>query len=659
MRIFSAAVWVLCMGLLGVGAASAKEKKMPAPAWAVDAAKTPTPADVGDAPAVVLLDEYVITVDAEHRAVERERTVVRILKPQGREYAHCSISYDVDEKLNFFHAWTIAADGRQFQALDEDFTDHGNYADATLQFTEQTRVVKPQANDPGAVVACETEQQLRSYMSFENWQMQGSIPVVQAALELALPPGEHFATSWRGHEPVKPAELGPNHLRWEIWNMPRLDLENQHATPSWSALAARMSVFWGDLAVQGAERQWQAIGAWGAKLEEHRTDPTPELAAKAQELVAGAPDLYTKLSRITDYIQKNVRYFVVIRGIGGWQAHPAGQIFRNHYGDCKDKTTLLIAMLKSVGVDAYYFHVDSRRGVIDPKAPSLAGNHMITAIALPAGDKDARLAARVTTKSGKTLLIFDPTDEETPVGLTRAALQGAWGNLFDGADSQALLMPVLAPETAGVERAGSFTLALNGDLSGTLHETYRGDVAGNERSFLKENEPKEIRRRLETSLGHSMAGLSLKSYAFQQMEALDKPLGLNLEFSLSSYASPAGPLLLLKPRVLGSDAHLVPEVMAGKPRQFPIELGQPGRWHDRYEIALPEGYKVDEVPDPVSLDAGFASYRTSVAASEGKLVYEREYVVRAVEIPAEKAGDFRRFEAAILTDEASAVVLKK
>jgi transglutaminase-like putative cysteine protease len=133
-----------------------------------------------------------------------------------------------------------------------------------------------------------------------------------------------------------------------------------------------MSIKWGDAAVNGNENQWRALGLWQQQLEEHRPDPSPVISAKAQELIAGAPDLYTKLSRITDYIQKNIRYFVVERGIGGWQAHYAADIYRNRYGDCKDKTTLLISMLQAVGIRAYYFHVDSRRGIIDPDAPSLA-----------------------------------------------------------------------------------------------------------------------------------------------------------------------------------------------------------------------------------------------------------------------------------------------
>src|SRR5208283_3113840 len=121
-----------------------------------------------------------------------------------RSYTHCSIGYDIDEKLNYFRSWTIAADGRQFQAMEADFTDHGAYAGADMQFTERIRTVNPPASDPGAVVVCETEQHLRPYMYEEDWDIQASIPVVFEALELALLPGGHYSESWCKFTPVKP-----------------------------------------------------------------------------------------------------------------------------------------------------------------------------------------------------------------------------------------------------------------------------------------------------------------------------------------------------------------------------------------------------------------------------------------------------------------------
>jgi hypothetical protein len=232
--------------------AAARDKHEPAPQWAVDAANVPTPASAKDASAVILFDEYLITVDSQNNAVEREREAIRILKPQGRNYTHCSIGYDVDEKLNYFHAWTIAPDGRQFQAMEADFIDQGAYAAPILQFTERVRTVNPLASDPGAVVACETEEHLRPYMYEEEWDIQSSIPIVFQALELALPPGGHFAESWRKFPPVKPVELGSNNLRWEIKDMPALDLENLRATPAWES-ARRPHVH----QVGRCRRQWK------------------------------------------------------------------------------------------------------------------------------------------------------------------------------------------------------------------------------------------------------------------------------------------------------------------------------------------------------------------------------------------------------------------
>src|SRR5215469_10291715 len=90
----------------GTASASWFSKGQPVPDWGVQAAKTPTPAYVKDASSVVLFDEYVETVDGSGRATERHRKVVRILKPQGRENS-CLVAYDVDEKINYFRAWTI------------------------------------------------------------------------------------------------------------------------------------------------------------------------------------------------------------------------------------------------------------------------------------------------------------------------------------------------------------------------------------------------------------------------------------------------------------------------------------------------------------------------------------------------------------------------
>jgi hypothetical protein len=107
--------------------------------------------------------------------------------------------------------------------------------------------------------------------------------------------------------------------------------------------------------------------------------------------------------------------------------------------------------------------------------------------------------------------------------------------------------------------------------------------------------------------------------------------------------------------VVGDDAVPFDE----KPRTLPIELAATGHWSDSFDIAIPAGYVVDETPDPVDVNMDFASYKSAVSVKGNTLHYEREYIVRQVEIPPTKAADFRKLESAILFDEKGAAVLKK
>jgi transglutaminase-like putative cysteine protease len=634
--------------------------KQPVPQWGLDAAKTPTPAYVKDAAAVVLFDEYLESVDAQGRATETRRKAFRVLKLQGRRDAYCGVSYDVDDKINHFREWTIAADQKQYQAQDTDFIDIGDPNAPIMLSTTKLRAVNPPAADVGATILCDSEELLEPYIQEKDWEIQKDIPIVFQALEVDLPAGRSYSEAWHRFTPVKPVEVAPNHWRWELKDMPALDLRELRSGPEWKALAARMSVQWGDAAVEGKDNQWRAIGQWVTKLEANRPDPSPEIIAQTQSLIADAPDFYTKLSRITEYIQKNIRYFIVMRGIGGMQAHPAADIFRNRYGDCKDKTTLLISMLQVAGIHAFYVPVDDRRDVVDPDAPSLVGNHMITAIEIPADVQDARLKAIVKARDGKRYLIFDPTNERTPVGNLPYYEQGSYGTLAAGAASQIIALPVLDPEASTQERKGAFTLSADGTLTGSVDTTqfggtqFRG-IGIDFRYLIKDTDEKERREYLEKKIAETLPGVSLDSFEFVEPSGLEKPIELHYKVTARQYSHQAGPLVLVRPRVVGTFTHPFDD----KPRIYPIDLNATGRWRDSFDIAIPPGYAVDETPDPVSIDLDFASYHSSVTAKGNLLHYEREYVVRQVEIPPAKAADFRHLESVILSDEKNAAVLKK
>src|ERR1700733_6528163 len=121
------AVWIgvvalaACMPAASVFGASGfgSKDKMDPPQWGLDAAKTRAPGYAKDAAAVILYDEYLETIDAQGRDGEREGEGIRILKPQGRGNS-CGVSFDVNEKINYFRVWTIAADEKRYQSQSTD-----------------------------------------------------------------------------------------------------------------------------------------------------------------------------------------------------------------------------------------------------------------------------------------------------------------------------------------------------------------------------------------------------------------------------------------------------------------------------------------------------------------------------------------------------------
>ncbi len=80
---------------------------------------------------------------------------------------------------------------------------------------------------------------------------------------------------------------------------------------------------------------------------------------------------------------------------------------------------------------------------------------------------------------------------------------------------------------------------------------------------------------------------------------------------------------------------------------------------DEYDIALPDGYVVDELPDPVKEDFGFAAYESKTELRGNSLHYSRTFTMREVTLPPEKYPDVQKLAGVIAADEDSRAVLKR
>jgi hypothetical protein len=312
-------------------------------------------------------------------------------------------------------------------------------------------------------------------------------------------------------------------------------------------------------------------------------------------------------------------------------------------------------MLHEVGIESDYVIISTHRGVVHPDMPSPAFNHVILAIEVPAGVSTDQYPAMVTGKSGKHYLIFDPTDEYTPLGELRGDLQDSYALLVAGGYGELIHTPWLQPATNKLLRTGTFTLSGDGSLAGKIVEKRSGDHALQERMAMTYANERQREQRIERRLNRSLKGFTIEKTEIRELDRIQQDLVISLTVADPGYGQVRGPLMLVRPRVLGEKAFAL-EV---KPRNYPFQFERASQETDTFEIELPKDYLVEDLPAVVKVDAGFASYESKIEVQGSKVRYWRELVWRDVLIGPERTEELRKFLSTIGADESAVMVLKK
>lgn len=645
-------------------AAHAARKNPVLPDWVMQAAAAKVEIPAGAHPkAAVLLSDTLLTVGADGFITERYREVDKILRPQGRTDAQPLAWFNKDHKLISFHIWSIGPDGHHYIIAKNQMTEMGAQEWGILYNDVRYETANVPGSDPGGIVASEFVMRFPLYSGDEPWQFQNTDPTVKSVFEVDLPPGWHISALWHHYASVKPVEVAPNHYRWELDNIPGINLDSVQMAPAEDALAGRMEAYFSANALpsgtQEAPELWAHIGEWYTQLAAPQSEGAADIVTASRALISSQNgsqvNFLARIRAVANFMQQQIRYVGIEIGIGGMIPHAAEEVYRNRYGDCKDKATLMISMLDTVGVRATWVLVDTDRGFVDPNAPSRLADHMIVAILLQANAENPALQSVVTTRNGQRWLIFDPTNQYVPIGLLPTYLQGGTGLLMDGAASQAIALPVLAPASNTVQRTANFTLAPDGTLSGEVTVEQLGPSSDDARRSLAMSSTRSLLKDTEQALGSDFSSFTVTQDSAANIQSLDQPVALRYSVTASDYARHAGNLLLVRPRVIGSDA----VALTQPTRKFPIAFDATGTWSDNFSIKLPPGYTALALPDPVNVTTDFAGYQSKVTDTGGVLRYTRRYTVKKLDIGANQYAGLQKFESAISADESRDAVFQK
>jgi Domain of Unknown Function with PDB structure (DUF3857)/Transglutaminase-like superfamily len=659
-EVSTATLWlaILCAGALALPAGAFAGD---APAWMHALASAPVPPHDDKTDAVEMYSERIVTVQSADKIKTLVRKAYKVIRPGGRDLGTVVIPFDAATRISSLHAWCIPAQGKDYEVKEKDGAE---VAMPAIQGSElitdvRAKVVHIPAADPGNLIGYEYEQEDHPFVLQDIWYFQGAYPARESRYTVQLPAGWEYKAYWLNHSEVAPKQSGNNQWQWEVSGVQ--GIKEEADMPPHRGIAGQMIMSF--VPAGGAPGKtfvsWRDMGLWYTELARGRRDSSPEMKQKVAALTASANTPVEKMRALARFVQRDIRYVAIELGIGGYQPHPAVDVFTHRYGDCKDKATLMAAMLKEIGIESYYVVINSERGAVTQEMPAHMGgfDHAILAIQLPAGTDDASLVAVMQHAKLGRLLFFDPTSELTAFGELSGPLQANYGLLVTPEGGELVELPQLATSLNSTVRTAKLALAPNGTLSGEIKEVRVGDRASAQRYALKSvtKETDKIKP-IETLLAHSLSSYRLTKLSFSNLEQTELPFVFDYSVVADHYAKSAGNLLLVRPRVVGVKTSDLLETK--EPRQYPVVFDGPSRDMDVFEISMPAGYEVDDLPQPVSADFGFASYHSKAEVSGNVLRYARTFEVKEPSVPLAKMEDLKKLYRIIANDERNTAVLK-
>jgi Domain of Unknown Function with PDB structure (DUF3857)/Transglutaminase-like superfamily len=631
------------------------------PTWLEEQLHAPLPVTDDRTDAVVLLSDAVLTVERNGTLLRTTHRVVKILRPAGAAWSVWGAAFGPTSPIRRLHAWSIGRDGRTQEAGDREVIESEPPVGMTgiLMSDVHMKVLRAPGAVPGSIVAFELEQVVQPVDLTDSWFFQETVPVRETQYTLEMPSGWRYVATWERHDEVAPRPVGPTSYRWAIQDLKPIRVEAQMPSP-WGVVGRMQITLIGPRTEQRGLQSWAELGTWYAHLAQGRRESSTEIAQKVRQLTAAEATPLDKIRAVAKFVQDNVRYVAILLGQGGYQPHAAGEVFTHGYGDCKDKATLLSAMLKELGIDSYYVVVNSQRDAVNGTSPVTVAlfNHMILAVPLPPDLTDPSLVATYSHPTLGRLLIFDPTDPYTPFGRIRGALEGNWAVLIQPAGGELIQLPQLKSELSGLTRTAHFSMDVSGALTGDVDEIRSGELAAQQRAaFAATTQESDQIKPVERMLRDSVGDFEILKASFDGRRDITAPLEWRYSIKVEHYASASGDLLLVRPRVIGSKSSALLE--AREPRANDIEIPSPQHDIDRIDIALPPGIEPDELPSAVDLERSFGSYHSKTELVGHTLRYTRTFELKQLRIAVAQADELKAFYRSIAEDERAQAVLKR
>jgi transglutaminase-like putative cysteine protease len=532
-------------------------------------------------------------------------------------------------------SWVVSPDGRKVDSFGRgDFVDsvavYNNYA---WDFRRLFRFPSEGKVGPGGILAWEFSYEADDVFHEIGKQFLPGLPVLKAEFEVIPSLGsrlEYKAENPRLGNPSAGSE--PGALKWTV--LRELPLSKPIPT-GFFANPLSVMVRCSPSSQGPSEYTWSDVSKRISGIIESCMEPVAlDVSEKAKSLVEGKTARWERVRALSEFVQGTIVYLEITLDqdvLAGMRPHPPSEVLRHRYGDCKDKATLLVSMLRSVGEDARVALVSSGNPTAVAEAwPTPSFDHMIVLIRADGSEPAAWPV--VDGAEGVRWVLFDPTNTFTPLGVLAREDAGGFCLIVSSQNGRLFRAPFSDPASSRALRKVNAVVDARGGLRAEISEDSFGVVGAMEYG-TRFNCSHEQYQQVINARVHRTSPLCRDLNWTDDWSPSDAHYHLFVSFSAGSYgrAMPAG-LMLVSPDVLPGTAKFEPWTTEN---DGIVVLG-PDEVEEEVRLTIPEGYTVEELPE------GWKKQQASLSA---EVTYRIEGVtVVLTKRLSRKAGFFQKSE---------------
>ena len=349
-------------------------------------------------------------------------------------------------------------------------------------------------------------------------------------------------------------------------------------------------------------------------------------------------------------VATGVRSVFLDLGLGGYEPNDASVVLSNRYGDTRDKTVLLVSMLRAAGVEAWPAAVASRPVPADIAAaldgvPTLSAmDHLFVAV-----------------RDGEGYMFLDPLIDDAPYGYLR------WGRgntallVRDDGSGERVSVPPFEPKENAAHRFLTVTMRPDGSAAVEARCNLTGYFDRKTRMALKDALPTDVQKAFDTAANAVSAGAKDVSHSTSDLTDLTAPVVVSQEIDAPDFAVPQGDMMVVRVPPFPYEFAATGVVPTLSERKFPFEY--PCEVDNRLEVTIrvPQGYDVARIPDPVSVSTPVAEFDLACRwnAEQRTIVWQLDTAVRSRRIEVADYAAFKAGHDAVTAPKNRLVLLKK